>query len=95
MLYLNTPDKGGSTNFYGDGTATKVSPTAGMALIFDHDLLHEGATLEAGHKYCIRTDVMYTRRADGPQRALVTPPDAETSNLPPASARELMLSRPC
>ena len=64
MLYLNTPEKGGSTNFLGAGPAACVSPTTGMALIFDHDLLHEGATLECGQKYCIRTDVMYTRRAD-------------------------------
>ena len=78
MLYLNTPSRGGSTNFLGDGPTSKVAPKTGMALVFDHSLLHEGATLEAGQKYCIRTDVMYTRRADkppapAPERELAPP----------------------
>ena len=66
MIYLNTPAKGGETNFlsYGGGRATSVMPTTGLALVFDHDLLHEGAPLFKGCKYCIRTDVMYTRRKD-------------------------------
>ena len=64
MLYLNTPEKGGDTNFlsYSGHHVSPVAPKAGMALLFDHDLLHEGATLVKGHKYCIRTDIMYTRR---------------------------------
>jgi prolyl 4-hydroxylase len=66
MVYLNTPGKGGETNFLscGGGRATSVMPTTGLALVFDHDLLHEGAPLLKGCKYCIRTDVMYTRRCE-------------------------------
>jgi hypothetical protein len=58
MLYLNTPTKGGETNFlsYGGGRPTAVRPTTGLALVFEHDL--------EGCKYCIRTDCMWTRRHD-------------------------------
>merc|ERR1719263_1456363 len=67
MIYLNTPEKGGDTNFlsYDHSHFSPVAPITGLALIFDHNILHEGATLERGVKYCIRTDCMYTRR--GPE----------------------------
>ena len=32
-----------------------------MALIFEHELLHEGAAVTAGRKYVLRSDVMYGR----------------------------------
>ncbi len=35
-----------------------------MALVFEHQLLHEGSMLVEGRKYCIRTDVMFTERSD-------------------------------
>lgn len=66
MLYLNTPAKGGDTNFMNPRDQMEISPVAprtGAALIFDHNLTHEGALLESGVKYCIRTDCMY--RAGG------------------------------
>lgn len=59
MVYLNDGMEGGATNF--DGVS--VVPEAGMALIFKHDLLHEGAEVTAGVKYVLRTDVMYRRKA--------------------------------
>jgi hypothetical protein len=34
-------------------------PKSGSVLVFDHELLHEGALLKEGLKYAIRTDVMY------------------------------------
>lgn len=37
------------------------NPSTGEALLFDHDIRHEGALLEEGVKYAIRTDVMYRR----------------------------------
>lgn len=64
MFYLNTPVRGGNTNFLNARNETEiasVAPREGVALCFEHDLLHEGALLEAGVKYCIRTDVMYRR----------------------------------
>jgi len=63
MLYLNTPTKGGSTNFLSTtGKVRSYNPIAGQALIFDHSIDHEGAMLEMGVKYAIRTDVMYRRQ---------------------------------
>ena len=64
MLYLNEPTEGGETNFLcaGGGQGMSVKPTTGLALLFDHDHLHEGVTLVSGSKVCIRTDLMYTRR---------------------------------
>ena len=32
---------------------------AGMVLVFDHGIMHEGSELKKGRKYCVRTDVMY------------------------------------
>jgi len=38
----------------------KVSPEPGLCVVFPHKTLHEGNTLKSGHKYVIRTDVMYS-----------------------------------
>lgn len=62
MIYLNVPERGGETNFLNprdEGDAVSVHPTTGLALVFDHNLYHEGALLWQGCKYAIRTDVMY------------------------------------
>src|SRR5262245_18229872 len=63
MVYLNDGFSGGETNFYRRGGAPSlgVIPQAGMALVFVHATLHEGAPVEAGRKYVLRTDVMYRR----------------------------------
>ena len=55
MIYLNADYTGGETTF--GKTVVKGEP--GMALIFLHDLLHEGSTVNTGLKYILRTDVMY------------------------------------
>jgi predicted 2-oxoglutarate/Fe(II)-dependent dioxygenase YbiX len=57
MVYLNDPAQGGETHFP-DAEIT-VKPRAGMALLFDHGLLHESRTLRAGVKYAVRSDVMF------------------------------------
>jgi len=65
MLYLNAPRKGGATNFLDhsdEGRMVSVKPEAGLALLFEHNLYHEGARLDVGVKYAIRTDVMFRRR---------------------------------
>ena len=36
-----------------------VQPKVGMALVFEHAILHEGVAVEEGTKYVLRTDVMY------------------------------------
>jgi predicted 2-oxoglutarate/Fe(II)-dependent dioxygenase YbiX len=59
MVYLNEPEAGGETHF-GDAD-TVVRPRTGLALLFDHHLLHESRTLRRGVKYAVRSDVMYRR----------------------------------
>ncbi|CAN5769996.1 hypothetical protein BH11MYX2_BH11MYX2_12920 [soil metagenome] len=57
MVYLNDDFSGGATEFHDfDRTAT---PRTGMALLFQHRLLHEGCTVTRGVKYVLRSDVMY------------------------------------
>jgi prolyl 4-hydroxylase len=55
MIYLNGGARGGETRFE---NAT-VTPEAGLALVFDHYLLHEGALVVEGQKYVPRSDVMF------------------------------------
>ncbi len=38
-----------------------LQPKAGMAVIFDHALIHEGLPVLSGMKYIARTDVLFTR----------------------------------
>jgi len=67
MIYLNEPAAGGETNFlsYSHDEETPVRPRTGLALLFDHELHHEGALLKSGVKYAIRTDVMFKRGPAG------------------------------
>jgi hypothetical protein len=71
-IYLNGGFGGGDTNML-SGTlrdyvttryktiVDRVVPEPGMALIFPHARLHEGARLESGVKYIVRTDAVYRR----------------------------------
>ena len=59
MLYLNEGMTGGATVFHHFGR--QVTPRTGRALFFQHTVLHEGAVIEAGVKYVLRSDVMYRR----------------------------------
>ncbi len=59
IVYLNDGFGGGETNFLDYGVS--VIPKRGMALWFQHRLLHEGAVLKTGTKYVLRSDVMYRR----------------------------------
>lgn len=62
MVYLNAGYSGGCTRFGRDkpGDLT-VEPRSGTALVFRHDLMHEGEEVSDGVKYVLRTDVMYQR----------------------------------
>ncbi len=57
LFYLNDNYHGGQTRLL----TYDVAPKRGMALIFDHRLLHEGVELTQGRKYVLRSDVMYRR----------------------------------
>ena len=58
MIYLNQDMKGGATRFMN----CSITPETGKALIFKHELLHEGCPVLEGVKYVLRTDVMYKRK---------------------------------
>lgn len=55
MVYLNDAFKGGETVF----RDLNVKPQTGMALLFLHDIFHEGRAVESGRKYVLRSDVMF------------------------------------
>jgi predicted 2-oxoglutarate/Fe(II)-dependent dioxygenase YbiX len=61
MVYLNDDFTGGETKFYLNNGMPRleVKPERGMALVFVHRQLHEGAPVVQGRKYVLRTDVMY------------------------------------
>lgn len=57
MIYLNDTYKGGATRF----ETLVLQGQTGMALIFEHGLIHEGGEVLQGFKYVLRSDVMYGR----------------------------------
>jgi prolyl 4-hydroxylase len=59
LIYLNEGYEGGETLF----SAHKITPKTGMALVFPHNLLHEGSEVLSGIKYVLRTDIMYAFQA--------------------------------
>ena len=70
MVYLNDNFEGGATHFYDDsqqrytpGQAEKViyryHPQQGDAIVFNSAITHDGGTLTSGHKYILRSEVMY------------------------------------
>lgn len=63
LIYLNNAFTGGETNFF-EPERIIVRPEVGLALVFHHPQLHEGATIESGVKYVLRTDVMYGSDSD-------------------------------
>jgi prolyl 4-hydroxylase len=68
MVYLNDEFTGGEPKFYSNDRIlrTTVHPARGMALVFAHLQLHEGASIISGRKYVLRTDVMYALSAEAP-----------------------------
>jgi hypothetical protein len=66
MIYLNGGARGGETRFE---NAT-ITPEAGLALIFDHYLVHEGTLVVEGQKYVLRSDVMYGPSGSGDGRVV-------------------------
>jgi prolyl 4-hydroxylase len=57
MVYLNEGFAGGATTFHDFDVS--VVPRTGMALLFQHRILHEGCIVTSGVKYALRSDVMY------------------------------------
>eukprot|EP01084_Bolivina_argentea_P159147 277208_1 len=53
-----------SENDQNDSIKVEITPKTGMAVIFNHDVWHEGCTVNAEHnkyKYILRTDIMFQR----------------------------------
>jgi len=55
-VYLNEGYEGGATRF----EAARVVGRAGMALVFQHGLIHDGAEVTRGLKFVLRSDVMFS-----------------------------------
>lgn len=55
IMYLNDDFAGGETVVMDK----VIAPRRGMALLFKHELPHEGRPVRSGTKYVLRTDVMY------------------------------------
>lgn len=72
LFYLNEGCEGGETVFsdwgFSKGKSIKpeirITPAAGSALFFTHEIWHEGASVTAGKKYVLRTDVLYAGAPD-------------------------------
>lgn len=63
QLYLNEDAVGGFTRFLNpneEGPDLDVVPEVGMVLLFQHDIVHEGALVTDGVKYVMRSDIFYT-----------------------------------
>ncbi|MGC4046428.1 MAG: 2OG-Fe(II) oxygenase [Armatimonas sp.] len=59
LLYLNNECEGGQTRIEVPEGTYEVQPETGLALLFLHRLLHEGAPVTSGVKYVLRTDIMF------------------------------------
>lgn len=67
QLYLNDGFEGGTTRFdqevgfktISERTHLDVVPKQGSALLFEHELTHQGMPVTAGTKYTVRIDAMY------------------------------------
>ncbi|MEO7212942.1 2OG-Fe(II) oxygenase [Mucilaginibacter sp.] len=55
MIYLNENFEGGQTTF----NKLTVQPKQGSALVFLHNVEHEGRSVKQGTKYVLRTDIMF------------------------------------
>jgi len=56
------PDENGHFCAEEQNILHRVVPAAGMALVFNHHILHEGEELKSDVKYLMRSDVMFRRQ---------------------------------
>lgn len=61
LIYLSDVVRGGSTVFQ-PWTKDVVQPAPGLALLFEHHVLHQGNEVLEGTKYVLRSDVMFRLR---------------------------------
>jgi len=60
LVYLNQGFEGGNTTFATEPEIA-IKPKAGMGLLFQHPIIHEGSLVTAGVKYVARTDLMFRK----------------------------------
>lgn len=65
LVYFNDDFTGGETRFI-EPIERTITPRRGSALVFQHKLRHEGCVVQKGHKYAMRSDLVY--EADEPLR---------------------------
>jgi len=96
IVYLNGDFEGGATTFYESIDFARPAsfyrkevknpvhcvPETGKALVFQHDILHEGSTLIKGQKYAFRTDVMYAPVNKGKGNTEIIPKTYSEKPLP-------------
>ncbi len=58
IVYLNDGFEGGRTLFEVE-PGVAITPREGMALMFQHPIVHEGEEVTAGTKYALRSELMY------------------------------------
>ncbi|MBL8810178.1 MAG: 2OG-Fe(II) oxygenase [Planctomycetaceae bacterium] len=63
LVYLNDGFTGGATTFI-TKPEVAIKPETGMALLFQHPIIHEGSIVKSGVKYVARSDLMYRRMAE-------------------------------
>jgi len=69
QIYLDEEFEGGHTRFYASRRGPvigAIEARTGRAVVFDHDLWHDGEAVTRGTKHVLRTDVLYA-----PERATV------------------------
>lgn len=64
LIYLNDTFEGGATSFTARNTPYdfddfSLKPVKGNAVAFYHKITHRGDKVLSGHKYILRTDIMY------------------------------------
>lgn len=67
LFYLNEEFKGGSTRILDQPTGSLIQdihPITGSCLVFKHRTYHEGASVNEGIKYVLRSDVMYRKEEE-------------------------------
>ncbi|KAL9654690.1 hypothetical protein ABK040_006752 [Willaertia magna] len=65
LIYLNNVEEGGDTQFFDNLTKVEtfnIKPKRGSAVIFLHELLHQGNDVLKGCKYLLRTDICYKKK---------------------------------
>jgi len=66
MVYLNGEFEGGQTVFLVEPQKA-IEPKTGLALLFQHPIIHEGREVKFGTKYVVRTDLMYRNQGSEPR----------------------------